>query len=43
MATPFVGKLDGKSVLVGAVLALVVLKFVVPRVPQLQGLASKVS
>jgi hypothetical protein len=35
--------LNTKSVIVGAVLALVVLKFVVPRVPALQGLAAKVS
>ena len=35
--------LNGKSVLVGAVLTLVVLKFVVPRVPALQGIAAKVS
>ncbi len=35
--------LKGKSVLVGVVLTLVVLKFVVPRVPALQGIAAKVS
>lgn len=35
--------LNTKSVIVGAVLTLVVLKFVVPRVPALQGLAAKVS
>lgn len=35
--------LDNKSLLVGAVLTLVVLKFVVPRVPALAGIASKVS
>lgn len=35
--------LDGKSMLVGAVITLVALKFVVPRVPALQGLAAKVS
>jgi hypothetical protein len=35
--------LDTKSVLVGAVVTLVVLKFVVPRVPALQGIAAKVS
>ncbi len=35
--------LNGKSVLVGVVLSLVVLKFVVPRVPALQGIAAKVS
>jgi hypothetical protein len=35
--------LNTKSVIVGVVATLVVLKFVVPRVPALQGLASKVS
>jgi hypothetical protein len=35
--------LDSKSVIVGAVLTLVVLKFVVPRVPALSGIAAKVS
>ena len=35
--------LNTKSVLVGVVVTLVVLKFVVPRVPALQGLAAKVS
>lgn len=35
--------LDHKSVLVGAVITLVVLKFVVPRVPALQGVAGKLT
>ncbi len=35
--------LNTKSVMVGVVATLVVLKFVVPRVPALQSLASKVS
>lgn len=35
--------LDTKSVLVGAVGTLLVLKLVVPRVPALQGIAAKVS
>jgi hypothetical protein len=35
--------INGKSVLVGVIGTLVVLKFVVPRVPALQGIAAKVS
>ena len=35
--------LDGKSLVVGAVLTLVVLKFVVPRVPALAGVAGKLT
>jgi hypothetical protein len=35
--------LDGKSVLVGAVVTLVVLKFVAPRVPAVAAVAGKVS
>lgn len=35
--------LNTKSVVVGVIATLVVLKFVVPRVPALQGLAAKVS
>jgi hypothetical protein len=32
-----------KFMLIGAAVTLVVLKFIVPRVPQLQGIAAKVS
>lgn len=35
--------LQTKSLIVGVVATLVVLKFVVPRVPALQGIAAKVS
>ena len=35
--------IDGKSVVVGVVLTLVVLKFVAPRIPALAGIAAKVS
>lgn len=35
--------IDGKSVVVGVIATLVVLKFIAPKVPALAGLAAKVS